>query len=192
MRHRLGLAVAGSILLCVGALALAGGLGGLGPDVRAEPVLDRSSARFLAGLWWFWPAVAALGCTMAFAGVIGLTGQVRMGLSRHVPLGRVAPRLAALASRANFIEEVERLPGVLAVRARLTGTRLRPRLAVTVSCDPRTDIGLLREEIAAGPAPRLRVALGRAELSTIIRFQIDAHGLDRPAAGPYAGRGGAR
>jgi hypothetical protein len=172
MRHRLGLAVAGILLVCGGALALAGGLGGFGGDVRAEPVLDGASSRLLAGLWWFWPAVAALGSALAFAGLIGLTGQLRAGLSRHVALGRVAPRLAAMASRANFVEEVERLPGVRVVRARLAGTRLRPRLAVTVICDARADIGLLREEIAAGPAPRVRVAIDRAELRTIIRFQF--------------------
>jgi hypothetical protein len=172
MRHRLGLAVAGGVLLCAGALALAGGLGAFGGGVGAEPVLDRSSARFLAGLWWFWPAVAAVGGAVAFAGLIGLAGQLRTGLSRHVPLGRVAPRMAAMVSRTNFIEEVARLPGVLAVRARLTGTRLRPRAAVTIVCAPRADIGLLREEITAGPAPRMRVALGRPELRTIIHFEV--------------------
>jgi hypothetical protein len=172
MRHRLGIAVAGGLLLCAGGLALAGGLGAFGSGVRAEPVLDRSLARLVAGLWWFWPAVAALGSTMAFAGLIGLAGQVRAGLERHLPLGRVAPRMAVMVSRANFIDEVERLPGVLAVRARLIGTRLRPRLAVTITCDPRADIGLLGEEISAGPAPRLRVALGRAELRTVVRFRI--------------------
>jgi hypothetical protein len=172
MRHRLGLAVAGNVLLCAGALTLAGGLGAFGGGVRAEPVLDGSSSRFLAGLWWWWPAVAAVGGALAFAGLIGLIGQVRTGLSRHIPLGRVAPRMAVMVSRRNFIEEVERLPGVLAVRARLTGTRLRPRLAVTIVCAPRADIGLLREEITAGPAPRTRVALGRAELRTVIQFQI--------------------
>jgi hypothetical protein len=135
-------------------------------------VLDRSSARFLAGLWWLWPAVAAIGGALALAGLIGLIGQVRTGLSRHVPLGRIAPKLAVMVSRTNFIEEIARLPGVLAVRARLTGTRLRPRLAVTIVCAPRADIGLLREEITAGPAPRMRVALGRAELCTVIQFQI--------------------
>ena len=137
--------MAGSVLLCAGALALAGGLGAFGAGVRAEPVLDRSSARFLAGLWWWWPAVAAVGGALAFAGLIGLAGQVRTGLSRHLALGRVAPRMAAMVSSTNFIEEVERLPGVLAVRVRLIGTRLRPRLAVTIVCAPRTDIGLLRE-----------------------------------------------
>lgn len=172
MRQRLGLGAAGCFLLCAGMLALAGGLGAFGGGVRAEPVLDGSSARFLAGLWWFWPAVAAGGGALAFAGGIALAGQVRTGLSRHVPLGRVAPRMAVLVSRTNFIEEVARLPGVLAVRARLTGTRLRPRLAVTIICAPRADIGLLREEITAGPAPRMRVALGRAELRTVIHFQI--------------------
>src|SRR4051812_20295119 len=172
MRQRLGLAAAGAVLLCAGALALAGGLGAFGGGVRAEPVLDGSSARFLARLWWFWPAVAAVGGTMAFAGLIGLAGQVRTGLSRHVPLGRVAPRIAVMVSKTNFIEEVARLPGVLAVGGKLTGTRLRPRLAATIICAPRADIGLLREEITAGPAPRVRVALGRAELRTVVQFQI--------------------
>ena len=172
MRDRWGLAVTGSVLLCAGVVALAGGMGAFGADVRAEPVLDRSSARFIAGLWWFWPAVAAVGSTLAFVGVLGLTAHVRTALSRHIALGRVAPHMAVAVSRANFVEEIEQLPGVHAASVRLTGTRLRPRLAATVSCDPRTDIGLLREEIAAAAAPRLRVALGRADLCTVIRFQI--------------------
>lgn len=172
MRHRLGLATAGIVLLCGGGLALAGGLGAFGRRVRAEPVLDSASAHLIARLWWFWPAVAAVGCALAFAGVLGLTGQVRTTLSRHIALGRIAPRVAAVVSKSNFVDEVERLPGVMAVRARLTGTRLRPRLAATVTCAPRADIGRLREEIAAGPAPRLRVALGRAELCTIVQFQV--------------------
>src|SRR3954454_18089823 len=108
MRHRLGLATAGIVLLCTGGLALAGGLGVFGQGVRAEPVLDAGSARFLAGLWWFWPGVAAVGCTVAFTGLIGLAGQVRTGLSRHIALGRIAPRVAAVVSRSNFVDEVER------------------------------------------------------------------------------------
>ena len=174
MRHRLGLAAAGGVLLCAGGLALAGGLGAFGGGVRAEPVLDGSSSRFLAGLWWLWPAVAAAGGALALAGLIGLIGVAHTGLSRHLALGRIAPPMAVLASRSNFIDEVERLPGVLVARARLTGTRLRPRLAVTIVCPPRADIGLLREEITAGPAPRMRVALGRAELRTVVRFQFAA------------------
>jgi hypothetical protein len=172
MRHRLGLVVAGGVLLSAGALALAGGLGAFGGGVRAEPLLDGSSARFLAGLWWRWPAVAAIGAALALAGLFGLIEQVRTGLSRHIRLGRIAPRMAVTVAQINFIEEVERLPGVLSVRAKLTGTRLRPRLAVTIVCAARADIGLLREEIAAGPAPRMRVALGRAESRTVIQFQI--------------------
>jgi hypothetical protein len=164
--------MAGAVLLCAGALALGGGLGAFGAGVRAAPLIDDSASRFIAGLWWFWPAVAAVGAALAFGGLIGLTGQVRTGLSRHVSLGRVAPRMAALVSRSNFVEEVERLPGVLTVRARLTGTRLRPTLAVAIACAPRTDIGLLREEITVGAAPRMRVALGRPELRTIIQFHI--------------------
>jgi hypothetical protein len=172
MRDRVGLALMGGVLLGVGALALAGGLGVFGAQVRAEPVLDGESARFIGELWWFWPAVAAVSSTLAFIGVIALIGQLRNGLSRHVSLGRVGPRMATVVARATFVDEVERLPGVLSVRARLTGTYLRPRLAVSVTCDPRADIGLLRQEIAVGPAPRLRAALDRSDLRTVIRFEI--------------------
>ncbi|HEU5159145.1 MAG TPA: hypothetical protein VFU43_19270 [Streptosporangiaceae bacterium] len=164
--------MAGNVLLCAGVLALAGGLGAFGAGVRAEPVLDGASSRLLAESRWLWPAVAVLGGAVALGGLIGLTGQVRTGLARHIRLGRIAPRLAVMVSRTNFVEEVERLPGVVAVRAKLTGTRPRPRLAVTITCAPRADIGLLRQEITAGPAPRVRVALGRAELCTVIHFQI--------------------
>ncbi|HEX6471865.1 MAG TPA: hypothetical protein VF069_22410 [Streptosporangiaceae bacterium] len=172
VRERLGLAVTGTVVLCAGAVAVAGGLGAFGPQVGAEPVLDAASVRILARLWWLWPAIAAVGSTLAFIGVLALVGQVRGWLSRYVLLGRIAPRMAMVVAQAEFADEVARLPGVLAVRARLTGTRPRPRLAVVVTCEPVADIGLLREEIAAGAAPRLRIALARADLRTVIRFRF--------------------
>jgi hypothetical protein len=172
MRERLGLALTGTVVFCAGAAALAGGLGAFGPQIGAEPVLDAASARFLGELWWLWPAIAAVGSTLAFIGMLALVGQLRDWLSRYVVLGRIAPRMAMMVAQAEFADEVARLPGVLAVRARLTGTRPRPRLAVVITCEPVADIALLREEIAAGAAPRLRIALDRADLRTVIRFRF--------------------
>lgn len=172
MRHRLGLALTGSILLCVGVAALAGGLGAFGSGVRIQSVLDGSAVRPTVAAPWFWPVVAGVGGALAIAGVIGLIAQLRTTVSRRVALGRVAPRMAVRVSTTNLVEEIGRLPGVHRVRVRLTGTRLRPRLVLTVTCDPYTDLSLLHEEIADGAIPRSRVALGRSELRTVICFRI--------------------
>jgi hypothetical protein len=172
MRHRLGLALTGTILLCAGGAALAGGRGAFGADPRFLSMINGSSPRPVVDAPWFWPTVAGVGGGLALAGLIGVTVQLRTTLSRWVTLGRIAPRMAVRVAKTNLVDEIGRLPGVQEVRARLTGTRLRPRLVVTVTCDPHTDLGLLHEEIADGVAPRSRVALGRSELHTVICFRV--------------------
>jgi len=165
MRHRLGLALTGGVLLCAGVVALVGGLGVFGAP-PAPPYRSATEAE------WFWPSVAGIGAALVIAGLIGLIAQLRSTLARWLALGRVAPRMAVSVSTTNLVDEISGLPGVQGVRVRLTGTRLRPRLVVTVTCDPHTDLGLLHEEIADGAIPRSRVALGRSELRTVIRFRV--------------------
>ena len=176
-RHRLGLALTGGVLLCAGAFALAVGLGAFGPGVRSASVIGGSptgdsSFRLGSGASGFWSAVVGIGGVLALAGLIGLTVQLKTVVIRHAALGRVAPRMAVRVAKAGIVEEVERLPGVQGVRAKLTGTALEPRLVMTVTCDARTDIGMLQREIAGGPIQRLRVALGRSELQTVICYRV--------------------
>jgi hypothetical protein len=170
MRHRLGLALTGVVLLCAGVAALAGGLGAFGTDVRFAAMIDGAEARIAGGAPW--PAVAAGGGALAVAGLIGLTAQLRSTLSRRVTLGRVAPRMAVRVAETGLGEEIGRLTGVRGARVKMTGTRLRPRLVVTVTCDPHTDLSLLHEQIADGLVPRSRMALGRPELHTVVCFRV--------------------
>jgi hypothetical protein len=160
MRHRLGLALTGGVLLCAGIFALALGYGG------------KPAYRLATGAEWFWPSVTGAGAALVGAGLIGLIAQLRSTLARRLVLGRVAPRMAVRVSTTNLVDEVSRLTGVQDVRVRLTGTRLRPRLVLTVTCDPYTNLSLLHEEIADGAVPRSRVALGRSELRTVICFRV--------------------
>jgi hypothetical protein len=178
MRHRLGLALTGVVLLCAGVAALAGGLGAFGRDVRFTAMIDGSAPRLAIDTPWFWPAVAAGGGVLALIGLIGLIAQLRTTLSRRVSLGRIAPRMAVRVATTGLVEEIGRRPGVRGVRAKMTGTRLRPRLVVTVTCDPHTDLSMLHEEIADGLVPRSRLALGRSELHTVVRFRV-ADAADR-------------
>jgi hypothetical protein len=171
-RHRLGLALTGVVLLCAGALALAGGLGAFGPAFRSAPVIEGSMPRLEAARSGFWTAVAAVGGTLALAGLIGLTVQLKTVAARRIALGKIAPRVAAQVAAANLVEEVGRMPGVQNVRVRLTGTLLRPRLVVTVTCDARVDVALLQREIGVGPVRHARVALGRSELQTVVCYRV--------------------
>jgi hypothetical protein len=167
MRHRIGLALTGGVLLCAGVAALVGGLGVFGTGR-----IDGSAYRLATGGEWFWPSMAGIGAALVIAGLIGMIVQLRTTLARLVALGRIAPRIAVRVSTTNLIDEISGLPGVQEVRVRLTGTRLRPRLVVTVTCDPHTELSLLHEEIADGAIPRSRVALGRSELRGVICFRI--------------------
>jgi hypothetical protein len=171
LRHRLGLALTGVVLLCAGALALAGGFGAFGPAFRSAPVINGSLPRLGSASSGFWTAVAAVGGTLALAGLIGLTAQLKAVATRRVALGRVAPRVAARVATANLVDEVGRMPDVHDVRVRLAGTLPRPRLVVTVTCAAGVDVALLQREIGR-PIQRARVAVGRSELHTVIRYRV--------------------
>lgn len=174
--NRTGLVIVGLILLAAGGAALARSLGAFGSRLAGEPLLTRGIRDFPAGRWWFWPAVAAVSVLIALLAVGWLLAQGRSDrLSRlrvESESSAGGTRVAANAVTGTLESDIEALPGVRRVRARLLGSDEHPRLGLTVSYAERADPASLRDHIADRSMPRMRTALELESLPAVVRLRL--------------------
>ncbi|MGA5819376.1 alkaline shock response membrane anchor protein AmaP [Kitasatospora sp. NPDC094028] len=188
MVNRVLLGVAGVLLLGVGALVLAGGLGlyrhlGVQPPSRwpltspDQPLLsDRSRMRWVARDWW-WPAVVS-GLSVLVVGMAWwLVAQLRRtGLSSiAVPTpgaGGLRLRVTARALEDVLERGTAVLPEVERAGVRLVRAPRHPRLRGAVRLTPGGDPVGLVEHFEDGPRADARASLGLAELPAELRIRV--------------------
>ncbi|WP_283137213.1 alkaline shock response membrane anchor protein AmaP [Rhizohabitans arisaemae] len=173
--NRLGLTLVGLVLLAVGGLALALGLGAFGRTVAAQPILTRQTAAFAQQQAWFWPAVAALAVIVALLGLRWLFTQVRLDRMRRMRLDSdpsgVTEMDSATVTNA-LAEEVGRYPQVRGAHAVLAGSPDRPRLRLNLQTEPDADLGALLNRVTDQALPHLRNALEVDRLPTVAKIDF--------------------
>ncbi|MBO2448024.1 hypothetical protein J4573_13050 [Actinomadura barringtoniae] len=169
---RAGIAVTGLVLLGAGVAALCVGLGLFGPGPAARPVLDPAAGRYADTTGWFWPVVAGAGEAVMLAGLVWVTRQSRDGVRRLRPALDGPTRMLARAAGGDLLRDARVLPGVEDVKLRLTGTKARPRLVMTVLCDEDAPLGEVYRGLELGPTARYRAAMGMDDLTVVVRFRL--------------------
>ncbi|WP_248964410.1 alkaline shock response membrane anchor protein AmaP [Sphaerisporangium perillae] len=188
--NRTGLAILGLILTLAGALALAKGLGLLGP--RHVPVISPQIAGFAARTAWFWPALALVALVVELLALRWLLLEARRDTVRYLNLeeadpGHGATHLSARAAAGALEDDLahsiheERTPGGGAgvhgrgaahgerVSATLTGAPTAPSLALAVVLPDESDPAAARKGIQHAVA-RLRRSLETERLPATVRM----------------------
>lgn len=170
MRHRSGLAAAGTVLTCLGTAGLVAGRW-----AASRPLVDRAADRYVAAHDWFWPVVGLAAWGSALIGVVWLILQIRAVVARRVALMDGTARMLMRAASRGLAADIRGLPGVGEVRVRFTGSAHRPVLRLWVVCDETAGLGALRDQIAAGPLTRFRHLTDMPDLLAVIRFRVAYH-----------------
>jgi len=161
--NRVGLALAGLVLLGAGGAAL-----WLRERYPAVPIVDPRAEMFLYAHPWVVPVAAVLCFLLALAATRWLVLAAGWG-RRGVRCG---------AGIATLGVALQGITGVGAVRVRLVGDR---RLRVGITCDPRTDLGALLGRLDQRPLSRVRAAAGVPDAEILIRLHVRR----RPAGPPF-------
>ncbi|HEX2315903.1 MAG TPA: alkaline shock response membrane anchor protein AmaP [Thermomonospora sp.] len=179
--NRFGLTLLGLLLLAGGGLALARSLGAFGDGPARDPLLTDRLRALPGDNGWLWPAVAAGAVVLALLGLAWLLAQGRserladLSLERNRAEGDT--RVSSDAVTSAIEHEIDSFPGVERTRARLLGTREHPRLVLNVAYGARADLGALRRFVANSAVARLREALDRDSLPTVVRLRmVDSEG----------------
>ncbi|GAA0579054.1 alkaline shock response membrane anchor protein AmaP [Actinomadura livida] len=174
--NRTGLALTGAVLTVVGGASLARGLGAFGDGRASAPVLTAGARRFAEDNAWFWPAVAAAAVLLALLGLAWLLAQGRTGRLRGLELepdtGAGGTRLSAKAVSGALETEIGEYPGVQKVRARLIGSSSRPELRLDIAYGRQADPAELRRRVQEEAVPRLRAAVERDSVPTVVRLRL--------------------
>ncbi|MFI0351900.1 hypothetical protein [Actinomadura sp. 9N407] len=169
---RAAILLTGLALLAAGVCGLLLGLGAFGAGSAGRPMLTSEMARYAGEHEWFWPVAGGVAETMALAGLMWLYVQVRsIMLTRRAALDTPTRHLAGVAA-GELLRETRHVPGVRDARIRLTGSRLRPRLLVTVICAPDAAPAEIHTDLSNGPVERYRAAMDLDGLIVVIRFQM--------------------
>ncbi|WP_026415949.1 hypothetical protein [Actinomadura oligospora] len=174
--NRVLLVLTGVLLAGAGGIGLALGLRAFGASRAHEPVLSRATRHFAAVHSWYWPAIGAGAVVAAIVGIAWLLAQGRSDGITGVVLddgdgtGRTIVPAGTLVTALQ--DDVQRLPGVRAVRARLTGKPSAPRLCLNVAYDRRADLLELRRSIQAPALARLRGSLEVERLPAVVRLRL--------------------
>ncbi|ETK35495.1 hypothetical protein [Microbispora sp. ATCC PTA-5024] len=173
--NRTGLALVGLVLLVVGGLALARGLGAFGASAARRPLLEPGAAALAATRPWFWPAVAAAGVVLAIIGLAWLVSLLRLDRLRRLRLESGTSGVTEVdggpASHA-VAGQVMGYPAVRRARAVLRGRPDAPRLDLGVSAREPADLGALVTRLHDEAVPDLRTTLGLRRLPTLVRLSI--------------------
>ncbi|MEW2356735.1 hypothetical protein [Spirillospora sp. NPDC029432] len=170
---RLATLTTGLLVVAAGIGALLAGLGAFGPGLAERPLLTSEMARYAGDNDWFWPVAGGVAETVALAGLMWLGTQIRAWtLSRRAALDAPTRKLAAVAG-GELLREARHVPGVRDARVRLTGSRLRPRLLVTILCAPDAAPAEIHTDLSNGPIERYRAAMDMDGLIVVIRFHME-------------------
>jgi len=165
MRHRVGLALTGTALLCLGGLGLI-----LASTAGGRPVLDPWLSRFTRNDG-FWPIVGFACWAVMLTGLLWLVGQVRSALGRRIALVDSATRMLTRAAARGLAGDIKGLPGVCDVTVRFTGIAEDHCVQLLVVCDEAADLGVLRARIE-GPMSRFRHLVAMEGLPAVVRFRV--------------------
>ncbi|GLZ08609.1 hypothetical protein Acsp03_60750 [Actinomadura sp. NBRC 104412] len=181
--NHVGLTLLGLILLAAGVAALARGLGAFGGTAASEPLITGAMRRYAAEQAWFWPVVAACGVVLALLGLLWLMAQGRSerlpALTLDEDTGEGSTHLSDKAVTKALEDEIAAYPGVRNVSARLLGRSKRPRLRLNVTYGWDADLVALRRRIDEEAVDRLRTALERESLPTVVRLSLVPGGHGR-------------
>ncbi|WP_460338675.1 alkaline shock response membrane anchor protein AmaP [Actinoallomurus acanthiterrae] len=175
MTNRMGLAPTGLVLLCAGGTALAAGLGAFGPRRAHRPIWPAAASRWVAAHGWFWPTAAAIAGTVALLGAGWLVALARSRRLRRLAIGDARSgrtRMAARVAVRAIVADVTAYDGVHAVRARLTGRAVAPRMLLRVTCPADADLAGLGRRIRDEALARLRAALARDDITGVVIFDV--------------------
>lgn len=167
---RVGIALTGTALAAAGGAGLCLGL--VGGDLAARPLLDPAVSRYADGTAWFWPVAAAAAVAVAACGLLWLAAHGRAMMRRRRAALDGPTRMRARAAERDLLRDALRLPGVRDARLRLTGTAVRPRLLLNLTCTGDAVLGEVYGELGAGAAERYRAATGMPDLVVVIRFRM--------------------
>jgi hypothetical protein len=176
--NHVGLTLLGLLLLAAGAYGLARGLGTFGGGQADDTLITGAMRRYADAQSWFWPAVAAAGVVLGLLGLTWLMAQVRSEALPNLALedGRDGTGgTTYLSSRAvtqALEDEIASYQGVRGVRARLLGRSKRPRLRLNVQYAREADVVALRRRIDEEAVARLRTALERDALPTVVQLRL--------------------
>jgi hypothetical protein len=176
--NRVGLAVVGVVLMVLGGLAIARGLGLLAqegaPADRAlvdEP-LQRAFAQYDPLLGW---AVAVAAALITLLGLRWLLAQGRGDSVRGIRLAAGPEGVTDVESRGiaqAVAQEVADHPDVISATAALTGREEHPGVRLRVVADERTRIDDLREHVGGVAVPHMREALDTERVPTVTHVTL--------------------
>jgi hypothetical protein len=173
--NRVGLALIGLVLLAIGGLSLARGLGAFGVDAARRPVLERGTTALASGRPAFWPAVAAVGVVLALIGLAWLFTLMHLDRVRRIRLQAGASGVTevegAPVGRA-LADQVSTYPAVRRAHAVLRGRADAPRLDLGVTAGGPADLSDLVTKLHEEAVPDLRTTLGLNRLPTLVRLNV--------------------
>lgn len=172
--NRLGLVLLGALLAAGGGAVIARGLGLLG---RADgPIADSDRLTALLDRPWVGALVALVGVVMTVLALVWLLAQlprrtntgdlVLAAGGRAGGTGAGVTHLGTGVVADAVVRDVEAYHGVRSARAAVEGSAARPTLTLTVTVDPRADIGALRQRVHDHAASRLAQALEAEAVAT--------------------------
>jgi len=186
--NRIGLSLAGLVLLAGGGYLLARSLGAFGAQQAADPVYPDSAVDWVhAARPWLWLTIAALAVVVGILALRWLLVQLRSDSLGRVVVdsdrtsepgsGRADLPTQAIAGAVG--REIDTYPGISRVHAGLTGRPDEPELRLRITVDPDADLAMVRRRITGEAIRNARTALDAEQLPT--RLQLIVGRRARPS-----------
>jgi len=175
--NRVGLGLVGLVLLAGGAYGLAQHYKAFGATQQLDPILLPDVRKFVAdNRDWFWWAAGGVAVLVAILALIWLRAQLRRPLPGNGNRDRVGDdgrtRLHGRAAAHALAADVDAMPGVSSVAARIWGDPTRPDVYLRVGLHDDAAVDSLRSDIETAGLDRLRQALEVEHLSAILDLRL--------------------
>lgn len=179
--NRIGLSLAGLVLLAGGGYLLARSLGAFGAQQAADPVYPDSAVDWVhAARPWLWLTIAALAVVVGILALRWLLVQLRSDSLGRVVVdsdrtsepgsGRADLPTQAIAGAVG--REIDTYPGISRVHAGLTGRPDEPELRLRITVDPDADLAMVRRRITGEAIRNARTALDAEQLPTRLQLIV--------------------
>ncbi|GLW06117.1 hypothetical protein Misp01_12470 [Microtetraspora sp. NBRC 13810] len=177
--NRWGLGLCGLVLLALGGLTLARGLGLFGFGQKWGFLVGHGTIRLFADNPWIWYVIAAVSVIVALLGLRWLLAQgrkdTRTGLRlEHGPAGTTEIESSGVTHAIEA--DVEHYPSVQAAHAAVTGTGLAPGMRLRLVTDEDTPVMALRDHLGNEAIPRMRDTLEVERLPTVVQLRMEPRG----------------